>query len=286
VTGSSGNNTVARIRNVNVATTRPNTGQVLRYNGQLWTPSQVVLGTDVTGTLDDARLSVNVALRNADQSFSGDLTFVSNARLLADSGTANTPAISFASSPSAGIYNPALNVLSLSTAGNERIRIAADGKVGIGRTPTANALEVNGNASKTTASGWLANSDSRIKKDVRTVEHALEKIDQVRPVSFRYTDEYRATHTSIEDNEYLNVIAQEFAKVFPEAVKESGETLDGKPILQVDIHPAAVYSIAAIKELHQLIKAKDDEVTKLKKQNATLEQRLQTLEKAVERLGR
>jgi hypothetical protein len=286
VTGSSGNNTVARIRNVNVATTRPNTGQFLRYNGQLWTPSQVVLGTDVTGTLDDARLSVNVALRNADQSFSGDLTFVSNARLLADSGTANTPSISFASSPSAGIYNPALNVLSLSTAGNERIRIAADGKVGIGRTPTANALEVNGNASKTTASGWLANSDARIKKDVRTVEHALEKIDQVRPVSFRYTDEYRAAHTSIEDNEYLNVIAQEFSKVFPEAVKESGETLDGKPILQVDIHPAAVYSIAAIKELHQLIKAKDDEVTKLKKQNATLEQRLQKLEKAVERLGR
>jgi len=54
----------------------------------------------------------------------------------------------------------------------------------------------------------------------------------------------------------------------------------------VDIHPAAVYAIAAIQELHQLVKAKDDQVAKLKEQNASLEQRLQALEKAVAGQGR
>jgi hypothetical protein len=244
------------------------------YVGQ----SATVVGNLVAGTFfgNGAGLSNIVATA----------TNTAGARILAASGTAASPGISFASSTAAGIFNPAVNVLSLGTSGTERMRVAADGKVGIGRVPAANTLEVEGTASKSSSGNWSANSDARIKKDVRNLDHALDKIDRVRPVSFRYTDEYRAAHPSLEDKDYLNVIAQEFAKVFPEAVKESGETLDGKPILQVDIHPAAVYSIAAIQELHHLVKAKDEEVTKLKQQNATLEHRLQALEKAVERLGR
>jgi len=286
VTGASTGSTVARIRNVNVLATAPTAGTFLRFSGTDWAPASVALATDVTGTLADARLSTNVALRNASQTFSGNLTFASGARLLAASGTAASPGIAFSTSLAAGIFNPAANVLSLGTAGTERLRIAADGKTGIGRIPLANTLEVEGTASKTASGNWSANSDARIKKDVRTLDHALDKIDLVRPVSFHYTDEYRAAHPCIEDKTYLNVIAQEFAKVFPDAVKESGEILDGKPILQVDIHPAAVYAIAAIQELHQLVKAKDDQVAKLKEQNASLEQRLQALEKAVERVGR
>jgi hypothetical protein len=44
------------------------------------------------------------------------------------------------------------------------------GNVGIGRTPTLSRLEVAGNASKTTASSWAANSDRRIKKNVEAVK--------------------------------------------------------------------------------------------------------------------
>jgi hypothetical protein len=39
----------------------------------------------------------------------------------------------------------------------ERMRIRESGLIGIGRTPTANELEVQGDASKTTATSWLAN---------------------------------------------------------------------------------------------------------------------------------
>ena len=283
VTGPSGSTTVGRIRGVNVLATSPTVGQVLRFSGTDWTPSLVALGTDVSGTLADARLSSNIPLLNASQTFAGTNSFT---RVLVASGSSNAPAISFTNSRAAGLWNPGTNIVGLATSGSNRVYIAADGKVGIGRTPTANTLEVEGTASKTASGQWLANSDARIKTEVKNLDHALETIERVRPVSFNYTDEYRAAHPSIEDKRYYNVIAQEFAKVFPDSVKESGEMLDGKPILQVDVHPAAIYAIAAIQELHGLLKAKEDDLTKLKEQNASLEKRLQTLEKVVNGLAR
>src|SRR5262249_12387301 len=86
---------------------------------------------------------------------------------------------------------------------------------------------------------------------------------------------------SIEDHKYYNVIAQEFAEVFPEAVKSSGEKLQGKPILQVDTQPAVICAIAAIQELHGMVKSREAEVAELKAQNAALEKRLTDLEKLV-----
>jgi hypothetical protein len=186
----------------------------------------------------------------------------------------------------AGLFSPATNILACATAGAERLRIDAGGNVGVGRAATTNILEVEGNASKTVAGSWLANSDARIKTGVKKIAHALETIGRVRPVSFHYTAEYRTSHPSIEDKEYYNVIAQEFAEVFPEAVKESGDTLDGKPLLQVDVHPAVITAISAIQELHGIVKARDAEVARLKEQNSALEHRLQSLENAVANLAR
>jgi len=94
------------------------------------------------------------------------------------------------------------------------------GKVGVAQVPATNALEVNGNASKTTAGSWLANSDRRIKLDIRTIDHALETLDRVRLVDFRYTPEYRAMHPSLVDRRYLNVIAQELAAIYHPSCNE------------------------------------------------------------------
>jgi hypothetical protein len=157
-----------------------------------------------------------------------------------------------------------------STAFTYQGRLAANGAPYIGlAAPTANALEVEGNASKTVAGSWLANSDARIKTDVRTVTGALHKLSEVRPVEFRYTPD-RAQHPSIEDRTYLNVIAQEFQKVFPEDVRSSGEKLaDGDVILQVNTYPLMIYSAAAIQELNQKfteeLKRRDAENAELKR---------------------
>ncbi len=150
----------------------------------------------------------------------------------------------------------------------------AGGRVGIGRIAATNALEVEGNASKTTAGSWLANSDGRIKQDIRPVEGALEKLDEVRLVDFEYTEAYRAAHPSIEAGKrYPNVVAQEFARVFPGWVRSSGEPLPdgGGEILQVDTYPLVIYSAAAIQELHA--------------ENAELRERLARLEALVERMA-
>ena len=148
-------------------------------------------------------------------------------------------------------------------------------KVGIGRVAATNALEVEGNASKTTAGNWAANSDRRIKSEIQPLTGALEKLDRVRLVDFRYTPEYRAAHPGIPDVRYLNVVAQEFAEVFPDHVKSSGERLpDGSEILQVDTYPLTIYSAAAVQELHRENEA-------LRKKLAEQEERLRRLEEAL-----
>jgi hypothetical protein len=151
-------------------------------------------------------------------------------------------------------------------------------RVGIMRASASNALEVEGNASKTTAGSWLANSDRRIKTDIEPIPNALDTIMKLRPVTFRYDDAYRTSHKGIDPKRYYNVIAQEFAEVFPDAVKGSGEYLPGQPkskdneILQVDTYPAQITAIAAIQELAVQNDA-------LREQLATLSARLERLER-------
>ena len=94
---------------------------------------------------------------------------------------------------------------------------------------------------------------------------ALEALQSVRLVSFRYTDEYRSRHPGIVDQRYLNVIAQEFAQVFPEHVRPSGEFLpDGSEILQVDTYPLTIYAAAAVQELNGKVEEQQAELDALR----------------------
>lgn len=147
-----------------------------------------------------------------------------------------------------------------------------DKRVSINRFASANTFEVEGTASKTTAGGWLANSDVRIKKDIRDVNDALATLNKVRLAKFRYEDDYRTAHPTIEDRDYYNVIAQNFRDVFPDHVKGSGEHLEtGEEVLQVDTHPLTIVSAAAVQELHNLVRAQEEQI-------AALEARLERLE--------
>jgi hypothetical protein len=158
---------------------------------------------------------------------------------------------------------------------------------GIGRTPNTNRLEVAGAASKDTAGAWLANSDRRIKTEVAPIDNALALINRVQPVTFRYDTEYRKAHPGIADQRYYNVIAQDFARVFPDAVKGSGDYLPGKArtpehqILQVDTYPATIASIAAIQELDAKSSLQAQRLRQLEAENASLNARLIALERAL-----
>jgi len=169
------------------------------------------------------------------------------------------------------------------TAGVSRVAVMPNGNVGLSRPPSANRLEVEGDASKTTAGAWLANSDRRIKSEIHPVKNALETLDKVKPVTFHYTEEYRKAHPDIKDVPYYNVIAQEFREVFPNAVKGSGEKLpDGTEILQVDTYPATITALAAIKELKAENEALRADNQVIKADNRALAERLAKIERLLE----
>ena len=168
--------------------------------------------------------------------------------------------------------------------------IRTNNYLGVVRTPTANALEVQGDASKIVAGAWLANSDRRIKAEIQPIPNALDTVLKLRPVTFRYADRYRKSNSGIEDRRYYNVIAQEFAEVFPDAVKGSGEYLPGKPksreneILQVDTYPAQITALAAIQELAVEDDALREELTAMRRDSAALREDNRAIKRQLERV--
>jgi hypothetical protein len=151
-----------------------------------------------------------------------------------------------------------------------------NGEVGVKRIPVTNALEVSGNASKTTAGDWLANSDRRIKRDIQEIQNSFVTILKLHPVKFKYTDEYKKTHSEIEDKYYYNFVAQEFMEVFPESVKGSGEYLgeETNEILQLDSYNAQIIAIKALQELIKQNEEQQNMIEELKRENSDLKYRL------------
>ncbi|MEZ4874819.1 MAG: tail fiber domain-containing protein [Flavobacteriaceae bacterium] len=154
--------------------------------------------------------------------------------------------------------------------------VTGDGKVGINRTPVTNALEVAGDASKTTAGSWAANSDRRLKKDIESIEGktALEKIERMRGVTYLWND----TQTGIKRPENLQYgfIAQELMEVFPEKV-----TQDNLGFYQTAYGDYDPLFVEAIKELKKEVETLSEENQQLKAQLSqyqTLEARLAALE--------
>ncbi|MEZ4794332.1 MAG: tail fiber domain-containing protein [Flavobacteriaceae bacterium] len=154
--------------------------------------------------------------------------------------------------------------------------VTGDGKVGINRTPATNALEVNGDASKTTAGAWAANSDRRLKKEITSIsgKSALDKIQQMRGVTYLWND----TQTGIKRPENLQYgfIAQELMEVFPEKV-----TMDNLGYYQTaygDYDPIFVEAIKELKLEVDTLKEENDSLKKLVEKYKNLEARLSALE--------
>ena len=107
--------------------------------------------------------------------------------------------------------------------GDTSFVVKGNGRVGVNVTSPAHPIDVVGTAGLSTGTAWTNTSDSRVKTDVQGIEGALDKINQLRPVSFKYTDDYLSVHNEIDGSKrYNSFIAQEYAEVFPDAVTISG----------------------------------------------------------------
>ena len=149
----------------------------------------------------------------------------------------------------------------------ERMRIDSAGNVGIAMTPGgSHKIDVTGSAGLSTGTAWTNTSDSRVKKNIESIDNALEKIEALRPVSFEYTEDYiDCTDGLIAGQRYNSFIAQEYAQVFPNAVSNRGDVVKDFPngdsrlvlqdVQQFTPHDLNMYLVRAVQELSAQVKA-------------------------------
>jgi hypothetical protein len=103
------------------------------------------------------------------------------------------------------------------TGNQERMRIAKGGKVGIGITSPAYALDVSGEIQASTdvkANGVILTSDARLKTNIRPIEHALDDVERLRGVRFTWKKDGKPS---------VGVIAQDVQRVYPELVSTGAD---------------------------------------------------------------
>ena len=84
-------------------------------------------------------------------------------------------------------------------------------------------------------------SDERLKENVKVIDNALDKIDQLRGVTFDWIDR--------DDKRSGGIIAQELEKVMPELVKEVDSLKSEDGFKAVDYNGIIGLLIEAVKEL-------------------------------------
>ena len=97
----------------------------------------------------------------------------------------------------------------------------------------------------------MAFSDARIKGDVKIIEDALNKIQQINGVTYTRID-----GTEEENNRHAGVIAQEVNEVLPEVVNTDKET----GMMSVAYGNMSGLLIEAIKELSNKVKDLEDQL--------------------------
>jgi hypothetical protein len=93
---------------------------------------------------------------------------------------------------------------------------------------------------KNNSASWSTTSDERLKENIVSLENGLDVINNLRPVEFDYIE---SEHTNFGKTHEIGFIAQEYATVLPEQVKEQDS---GYLSLQPNLLP---YLVKAIQEL-------------------------------------
>jgi hypothetical protein len=152
-----------------------------------------------------------------------------------------------------------------STTPSSKVRIAADGNVGIGTASPAVQFHTTSNVRfagltsitdlRTDADGDLFNgSDFNLKNSIDTINFGLQDVLKLKPVQFNWNDISRNL------NEYKNLgfIAQDVMDVIPNAASSMG---DGD--MQVDYNAIVATLTKAIQEQQALIKALEQRIINL-----------------------
>jgi hypothetical protein len=155
------------------------------------------------------------------------------------------------------------NKWKLVVAGGVRLTVANNGFVGIGTTVPDSPLSVVGNASKTGGGSWSVFSDLRLKKNVEPLTGALDRLLQLRPVTFEYKDP-QSIHEA--PGVQIGMIAQEVEKVFPDWVDTAPNGMK-----RLSIHGFEALTVQALRELRA---EKETRIATLERQNTEIQKEL------------
>ena len=144
---------------------------------------------------------------------------------------------------------------------NDRLGVNWDRKIAL-----PNTLSVDGDASKSVAGDWLANSDKRLKKNIKYLDSRimLKNLLAMKAVSYEWND--TSTGFTRPEGAQYGFIAQDIEKVWPENVK-----IDPQGYLQTAYGTYDFLYVEAIKALHE--------------ENQELKLELQENKKAIEGLN-
>jgi hypothetical protein len=141
------------------------------------------------------------------------------------------------------------------------------GNLGIGTTSPTQLLDVVGNARfrlvgsggynaplNLTSDGTLttASSDERLKSNINTLENSLEKVSQLRGVSFTWKEDP-------EMGERIGFIAQEVEKIYPELVF-TNKTDGLKGVNYAEFSAVLVEAVKELKAENDMLKARLQEI--------------------------
>ncbi|WP_164974307.1 tail fiber domain-containing protein [Filimonas effusa] len=140
--------------------------------------------------------------------------------------------------------------------------------VGIGIYKPLYKLHVAGNINATSTTNL--SSDGRLKKDIQPIKGALNTIDALRPVSFKWNGKAMARqHMPTDKKVHYGFIAQELEKVLTQVVTTANDDMHSKALAYNEIIPVLA---EAVKERQQLIERLTEENTALEQQLLLVEE--------------
>lgn len=185
----------------------------------------------------------------------------------------------FTVSPGGGsidMYNSFFNLNRFST--EDVVLVRGGGNVGIGEfTTTAPAykLTVNGEPAANGFTQFTNYSDRRLKHNIQNVSSALDRITQLRPVSFQYNAKTGYDSTALATT-FKGFIAQELQAIFPEMVGKI--ELNDETYLDANLSSLPIYLVKAIQEQQITIEELNKKMTNLESENEELKMRLREIE--------
>jgi hypothetical protein len=151
-------------------------------------------------------------------------------------------------------------------ASDEKMRITGDGYVGINNTSPNVALDVSGTVE---VNNVVAHSDRRWKKNIKTINSALDKVRRMRGVKFDWRrNEFESKN--FDEKTHVGFIAQEVEEVVPEFV-----TTDPEGYKAVAYSNVTALLVEAIKDQQNIIEQQKAEIDAVNAKLAQLERAIQ-----------